>query len=225
MGAGRDVDAELTSVATIEPVSQAPVAFPAGGTVATVDVAVGVGDTVAVGQELASLDTAQLTRALNQQKEALAQAELALSRALDGESTSDAPTIQPAASSSTTSADVELLATSQQPSGGGTDTQLAALQQAVIDAQAAVDQAIAAANATMDTATTPVLRCVPGGRIGRTDIRRSGDLCLPRRARAGPTSTGSHRNCAAAARRLSGGRNPRTSAGCSGRGSNSRPAD
>ncbi len=58
----RDVDAELTSVATIEPVSQAPVAFPAGGTVATVDVAVGVGDTVAVGQELASLDTAQLAR-------------------------------------------------------------------------------------------------------------------------------------------------------------------
>lgn len=67
----RSVDSELSSVATIEPVSQAAVAFPAG-TVATVDVA--AGDDVSLGQALGSLDTAQLTRALNQKKESLAQA-------------------------------------------------------------------------------------------------------------------------------------------------------
>ena len=41
------VDEVLDAVATVEPVSQATVAFPVAGTVAQVDVA--VGDTVAVG--------------------------------------------------------------------------------------------------------------------------------------------------------------------------------
>ena len=50
----RSVDAALTGTATIQPVSQATVAFPIGGTVAAVDVK--VGNTVTVGQSLASLD-------------------------------------------------------------------------------------------------------------------------------------------------------------------------
>ena len=52
--ADHDVDAVLNGVATIEPVSQATVAFPVSGTVASVDVE--VGDRVAVGQTLATLD-------------------------------------------------------------------------------------------------------------------------------------------------------------------------
>ena len=147
----RSVDSELSSVATIEPVSQAAVAFPASGTVATVDVA--AGDDVSLGQALGSLDTAQLTRALNQKKESLAQAELALSRALDGESSEDAPTVQPASATSTSS-DVVLASISQAPTTTSSDPQLAALQQAVLDAQVAVDDAIAASDAAMAAART-----------------------------------------------------------------------
>lgn len=149
----RDVDAKLQSVATIEPVSQAAVAFPTSGTVDTVQVA--VGDTVAVGQAMASLDTVALTRTLNQKKEALAQAELILSRALDGESVDDSPgslTAQPASMSDSTNQVVLLSAVAQQP-GGGSDGELAGLQQAVLDAQTAVDASISASDAAVDNAT------------------------------------------------------------------------
>ena len=77
------VDARLNGVATIEPVSQASVTFPASGTVATVDVA--VGDTVAAGQSLATLDPEALTQSLHEAEASRAQAELALSQALSGE--------------------------------------------------------------------------------------------------------------------------------------------
>ena len=56
------VQAALTGVATIEPVDQAIVGFPADGTVSTVEVA--VGDVVALGQQLATLDTIELEREL-----------------------------------------------------------------------------------------------------------------------------------------------------------------
>ncbi|MCB0964552.1 MAG: biotin/lipoyl-binding protein, partial [Acidimicrobiales bacterium] len=78
-----DVASELTSVATIEPVTAAAVGFPADGTVESLEVA--VGDTVTAGQELASLDETELTRTLNERNEALARAELDLSKALAGE--------------------------------------------------------------------------------------------------------------------------------------------
>src|SRR6188472_3614608 len=57
-----DVDHEYSGVATIEPLSQALVAFPSTGTVASVDVV--VGDVVAIGQQLATLDTVELEREL-----------------------------------------------------------------------------------------------------------------------------------------------------------------
>ncbi len=80
------VDALLHGVATIEPVSQAAVAFPTSGTVASVDVR--VGDTVTAGQALASLDPVALTQSLHEQEAALAQAKLDLAKALNGESVS-----------------------------------------------------------------------------------------------------------------------------------------
>src|SRR5438477_4076062 len=80
----RSVDAALTGTATVEPVSQATVAFPISGTVASVNV--NVGDTVAVGQPLASLDPASLLDDLHSKQQALAQAQLALDNALSGQS-------------------------------------------------------------------------------------------------------------------------------------------
>ncbi len=80
------VDQQLTGVATIEPISQATVAFPVSGTVATVGVK--TGDSVTVGQSLASLDTGALTMTLHTQQAALAQAQLVLADALAGKTTS-----------------------------------------------------------------------------------------------------------------------------------------
>lgn len=74
----------LTGVATIEPVSQATVAFPVAGTVSTVNVR--VGDAVAAGGVLASLDTQSLEQALHAKQASLAQAQLNLEKALSGQS-------------------------------------------------------------------------------------------------------------------------------------------
>lgn len=80
------VDTVLTSVATLEPVSLAAVAFPSAGTVATVDVAV---DTrVTAGQTLATLDPTDLTDALDQKQTALTQAQTTLADLQRGTTTS-----------------------------------------------------------------------------------------------------------------------------------------
>ena len=76
----------LNGVAVVEPVSQASVAFPAAGTVASVNVK--VGDSVTVGQALASLDPQALTQTLHEKQATLAQAQLTLQKALNGESVS-----------------------------------------------------------------------------------------------------------------------------------------
>src|SRR5262249_54828807 len=78
------VDALLSGVGTIEPTSQATVAFPVSGTVASVSVK--TGDRVDVGQTLAALDTQSLTDTLHQKQATLAQAQLTLSKALAGQS-------------------------------------------------------------------------------------------------------------------------------------------
>src|SRR5436190_1512919 len=80
--AQRNIDAMLHGVATIEPVTQAAVAFPVSGTVATV--AVTPGATVTAGQPLASLATASLQANLDNQQAALDQAKLTLQKALNG---------------------------------------------------------------------------------------------------------------------------------------------
>ena len=82
--ASQSVDQTLTEVGVVQPVSQATVAFPVSGTVATVDVA--VGDKVGVGQKLATLDTTSLQASVDQSQAALDQAELTLEKALNGES-------------------------------------------------------------------------------------------------------------------------------------------
>ncbi len=141
-----DVDHRYSGVATIEPLSQALVAFPSTGTVASVDVV--IGDIVAIGQQLATLDTVELERELRAKQEALAQANLVLSVALDGDDPSSllqgsgqGPVgfASPAAVSSAIASSAD---------GAGID----AAQQAVLDAQHGVDVATANAASAMSSA-------------------------------------------------------------------------
>ena len=131
---------------------QAAVAFPADGTVSSVDVA--VGDAVSVGQQLASLDLDDLTQDLHSAEATLADAELALRKALDGESVdsltgSGGPTGTPTATTDDSTSEVVWAVATQNAGTGG---ELEALQQAVLDAQSAVDQAIAASEASLISA-------------------------------------------------------------------------
>ena len=157
----RSVDQVLDGVATVEPVDQSTVAFPMAGTVESVSVR--VGDTVRVGDELASLDDAALQRTLHSKQAALDQAELNLERALNGEavepSTGDGgdlgsgDVIPTSASTDTTvELDTELVAYVQ--SSGPSDGEIAAAQQAVVAAQAQVDSATAAADAAIANAAS-----------------------------------------------------------------------
>jgi multidrug efflux pump subunit AcrA (membrane-fusion protein) len=146
-----DVDSVLTGVGVLESVSQATVAFPVSGTVATVSVT--SGDTVVAGQQLASLDTASLSATLTEKQATLAQAELTLHQALNGESVtpSGGGNIRTTSTSTGTSSDIVLTAATVAPGG---NPQLAQAQQAVLDAQKQVDQALAAADQAMATANS-----------------------------------------------------------------------
>ena len=77
------VDERYQGVATIEPVTRAQVAFPVSGTVNSVGVE--VGDTVEIGQTLATVDTTALQQSLNQAMSTLTSAQLTLNVALSGE--------------------------------------------------------------------------------------------------------------------------------------------
>ncbi len=162
----QNVASTLTGVATIEPTSQASVAFPVSGTVATIGVE--VNDTVSAGQVLATLDPTSLNTTLHQKELTLAQAQLTLSKALAGESVSGgggsspsgstsgsqntgSPTGQTAAATSS-SANTYILAAATSGPGPGTDPAIAAAEQAVLDAQKQVDAALAEADAAMASA-------------------------------------------------------------------------
>jgi len=157
------VDQVLRSVATIEPVTQAAVAFPIAGTVESVDVA--VGDRVTVGTTLASLETASLERTLRQQEAALDQAELSLERALNGESVTTDPSVGAgivltayegsgasgeASSDAVDLGEVQTIAAQSGPS----DADIAAAQQALLSAQQQADAALAAVQPAIDNATS-----------------------------------------------------------------------
>lgn len=137
--AGRhEVDQVLNTVGAIEPVTQASVAFPVSGTVQGVTVR--VGDTVGVGQRLATLDVGDLTDTLHEKQAALDQAELTLELALAGESVGSVAGGTPTGGGMGRAA------------AGGSSTALRDAQQAVLDAQKAVDDALATAQTALDTA-------------------------------------------------------------------------
>jgi len=140
--ATRNVAATLDAVGTVEPVTQAAVAFPVAGTVATVDVTVGA--KVARGQTLATLDPHDLQAAVDQAQAAYDQADLTLERALDGESTQRA-----AATGAAASADALALV----PAADVSDPALDKARRAVLDAQKDVDATLADAQAALDSAS------------------------------------------------------------------------
>ena len=155
------VDQVLQTVASIEPVTQATVAFPIAGTVDTVEVS--AGDRVDVGAELASLDTASLERSLREKQAGLDQAELSLERALNGEAVTGAggptggatPTALDTSSGGDGQADlgeVQLIAAPQ--TGGPSDADIAAAQQALLAAQQQADAALAAVQPAIDNANS-----------------------------------------------------------------------
>ena len=149
----------LEQTGTIEPVSQATVAFPTSGTIASVDVA--VGDTVATGQTLAKLDTTSLQATLTAKESALADAELVLHKALNGESSSPtggkggastgngSSAAQQTATTATTAASGANTGTS----GGAANAKLTAARDAVTKAEAGVRAALTAAQRALAAAT------------------------------------------------------------------------
>ncbi len=226
--AERDVAQVIDGVASVEPVSQASVAFPVSGTVSSVHVK--AGDEIVVGQVLADLDTASLTRTLHERQAALASAELVLQKALDGEdvsgltggrgpsgssatsptgiswdTTASTGTVQTVAleeadvatatstTTTTTSAPTAGPPASTAPSGstgsaaGSADAELRAAQQAVLDAQAAVDAALAEAEAALDAATRVCADVTGGGDTTTTTSTTTPDRAA---AAADPSSEG-----------------------------------
>jgi len=156
-----DVERTLTGVGTIEPVSQAAVAFPVSGTVASVDVS--VGSTVVAGQLLASLDTESLATSLHTAEANVAAAELTLQKALNGESTTSSggggagPTTSGSSSSSSASSSASVSGTSTGSTGStdaAADPALADARQAVADAQHQLDVDLAAAELALSASST-----------------------------------------------------------------------
>jgi multidrug efflux pump subunit AcrA (membrane-fusion protein) len=153
------VNETLEQTGTIEPVSQATVAFPTSGTIAKVDVT--VGDTVTTGQTLATLDTTALRTTLAQKESVLADAELVLHKALNGESSS--PTGgsggastgngSGAAQQTATTATTAASAANTGTSGGAANAKLTAARDAVTKVEAGVRAALTVAQRALAAAT------------------------------------------------------------------------
>ena len=157
------VDERYHGVATIEPVTRAQVAFPVSGTVDSVGVE--VGDTVAVGETLATVDTTDLEQQLNQAMSTLTSAQLTLNVALSGEdpSASGAGGLGGGGSGPavgvSTSGDVVFDFASANVDAytyvlTGTSDDVAAARQAVVAAQSAVNSATNTAAAKRDAAVS-----------------------------------------------------------------------
>jgi HlyD family secretion protein len=164
----QNVDAALSGVATIEPTLQATVAFPMAGTVSTVGVK--VGDKVSAGQTLAQIDTQSLQQTVDQQMATLAQDQLALSKALSGQGGSTiggtggglgGTGTGTGGTGTATASGTSWTAPSVNPSHVAlidvrsvNNPQLAAAQQAVLQAQQQVDHAQATAAGAVSGAVT-----------------------------------------------------------------------
>ncbi|HVR78062.1 MAG TPA: HlyD family efflux transporter periplasmic adaptor subunit [Acidimicrobiia bacterium] len=153
--AAQEIEQTYTGVATIEPVTQAEVTFPTSGTVEGVEVA--VGDTVSIGDTLATLDGEQLEETLRQRQAGLAQAELVLAVALDGEDPTSVTSGVLGVSAEETATVLLALYTPEETvtiiAASHLDDDISAAQQAVLDAQQAVDAAMTDASAALDQAT------------------------------------------------------------------------
>ncbi|MCB1031499.1 MAG: biotin/lipoyl-binding protein, partial [Acidimicrobiales bacterium] len=165
----RTISETREEVGTINPVTNAEVAFPAAGTVSTV--LVKEGETVKSGQVLATLDRASLEVAIRQAQSVLDQAELDLEQALNGEAvgtgrasstSANRTTGISAATSAATSNATTVFTTAAAPAATTTvqqasptsqsgDSEFRAAQQAVLDAQARVSADLVAAQKALET--------------------------------------------------------------------------
>jgi multidrug efflux pump subunit AcrA (membrane-fusion protein) len=145
----------LDAVAVVQPVRQASVAFPVSGTVQTVSVH--VGDQVTTGQPLAALSTASLAAALTSKQAALAQAQLNLQKALDGQNPGvssgsgggSGGSVTTSAAGTAIAFDTGPSGTSGASAGAPSAADLQAAEQAVLDDQKQVDADLSAAQAAM----------------------------------------------------------------------------
>lgn len=149
------------AVGAIEPVSRAQVTFPVSGTVDSVGVA--VGDTVEIGDTLASIDTTDLEQALRQAESTLASARLTLNIALTGEDPSSSGAGGLGGSTGAVGASASGDATFEFASTDldaityvlvGTSDDVAAARQAVASAQSAVNSATNTVAAKRDAAVS-----------------------------------------------------------------------
>ncbi len=138
------VTRELSGTGTIEPVSQATVAFPIAGTVATVNVK--LGDQVAAGTTLATLDTTILQSTVLSKQAALASAQLNLYKAEHGETVSGGSGNRNGAGNNTTPTTNAVTTAAVTTDANAAAMAVAAAQHDVDIAMAAVNNALAAAN-------------------------------------------------------------------------------
>ena len=140
------VTREMHGTGTIEPISQATVAFPISGTVAAVDVK--LGDQVATGVTLATLQTASLESTVLAKQASLATAELNLYKALHGEAVTGGGGANRSGGSGGTTPVANAV------TAAAVSTNLSDAAQAVATAQHAVDAAMAAVNSAQAAAAT-----------------------------------------------------------------------
>ncbi|MCU1467565.1 MAG: hypothetical protein JWM72_3493 [Actinomycetia bacterium] len=137
---------QLHGTGTIQPVSQASVAFPIAGVVATVVVTPGA--QVTAGQTLATLDATSLRQDVITKQAALAAANLTLYKALNGQSSSPNGG---GAGGATATANTNASASSAAAPRSSADT--SAAQQQLLAAQKSVDAALATAHASLQAAS------------------------------------------------------------------------
>jgi HlyD family secretion protein len=144
------VTQQLNSTGTIEPLSQATVAFPISGTVASVNATLGA--SVTTGQTLATLDTTSLTSAVLSKQATLASAELDLYKAVNGEAISGGSRTGSGGTGSASSGATTPTTDAVTTAAVTTNTDQAA--QEVVAAQHAVDIAMASVNSALAAANT-----------------------------------------------------------------------
>src|SRR5665648_1227931 len=162
------VEQTIDAVGTVASAARADASFSVGGTVGTVDVA--VGDVVAAGALLATLDASGLEDALEQAESELADAEQTLENDLESQ------TATTTSSSSTASATVADTSTSGSPSGTPTTDPTDPA-----GGPSAADPAVTAAIAAVATAQTDLLaqyEVVSAAlEVSRTSLATSQSVC------------------------------------------------
>lgn len=154
----RDVQETLAEVGTVAAVKQARVSFPVSGTVESIDVE--VGEAIEAGERLASLDPEALERGVTAAKSTLAQAELTLERALNGEDPRGGGpagvTLQAAAAATPAPASSSAPSAGSSPTtaSSSVDQDIRLSQQEVLNAQRAVDAALLDAQEALASATS-----------------------------------------------------------------------